>query len=129
MEMDYWYDWSFSGIPESTAATTKNEQSSLTVINTLRKKSNDQIAFTAKLIMEPESISPFRIAWQMIRFPIFCMIVQIWIHYQAALLFLKGIVYIPHPQGSETTASKIIASIMVPFFAIRDYVNPKSKTE
>jgi DUF1365 family protein len=139
MEMNYWYDWSFTGTPQAEATTTREGSttssndgeisSSITVINTLRNKSDDKIAFTAKLIMEPQTISSWNVAWQMIRFPIFCMIIQIWIHYQAALLFIKGIVYVPHPQGSETTASKIIAFIMIPFFAIRDYVNPKSKIE
>ncbi len=143
MEMDFWYDWSFVGIPERNLSphlvSVKNTGSkekwsedmhsaSITVVNMLRKRSNDQLAFTAKLIMEPCTITPFGVAWQMIRFPIFCMIIQIWIHYQAAILFLKGIVYVPHPHGSETVASKIIASIMIPFFAIRDYIDPKCKT-
>uniref|UniRef100_A0A7S0TC10 Uncharacterized protein n=1 Tax=Pseudo-nitzschia delicatissima TaxID=44447 RepID=A0A7S0TC10_9STRA len=138
MEMDYWYDWSFFGVPGTPRAVTDNAVVSsekgntspmpITVINTLRRRGNDRIDFTAKLVMESHPITPFQIAWQMIRLPVFCMIIQIWIHYQAALLFLKGIVYIPHPEESETTASRIIATVMVPFFAIRDLVNPKCKT-
>jgi hypothetical protein len=54
------------------------------------------------------------------------MLIQIWIHYQAAWLFFKGVVYIPHPDGSEKAASKTIATIMTPFFAIRDYLQEKS---
>mmetsp|Transcript_733 Transcript_733/g.1628 ORF Transcript_733/g.1628 Transcript_733/m.1628 type:complete len:80 (-) Transcript_733:497-736(-) len=77
--------------------------------------------------MDSNPITPFGILLQVIKLPFFCAIIQVWIHYQAALLFLKGIVYIPHPEGSETTASKVIATIMVPFFAIRDFVNPKCK--
>ena len=139
MEMNYWYDWSFIGVPGAPMSTgdcaavmlpETNRTSSMpiTVINTLRRRGNDRIEFTAKLVMESRSITPFQIVWQMIKLPVFCFIIQIWIHYQAVLLFLKGIVYIPHPQGSETTASRIIAKIMVPFFAIRDLVKPKSKT-
>lgn len=124
MEMDYWYDWSFVGVPSSIP----DDSSSLTVINSMRSRSSDQMVFIAKLIMESQNITPWSVAWQMIRFPVFCMIIQIWIHYQAAWLFIKGIVYIPHPEESETTASKMIASIMTPFFAIRDRINPKSKT-
>jgi hypothetical protein len=56
------------------------------------------------------------------------MLIQIWIHYQAALLFIKGVVYIPHPQGSETAASKTIAAVMAPFFALQDWLSPKPKT-
>jgi DUF1365 family protein len=125
MEMGYWYDWSFAGVPENDSYERKGD--SIIVVNTLRKRSNNETHFTAKLIMDPKPITPVAVAWQMIRMPVFCMIIQIWIHYQAALLFIKGIVYIPHPQGSETAASRAIASIMVPFFAIRDYINPKSK--
>lgn len=117
MEMEYWYDWSFQGIP--------GQNDEFVVINSLRrrKKDDETMDFTAKLKMTTVDITPWAVAWQMIRFPIFCMLIQIWIHYQAAWLFLKGVVYVPHPQGSETAASKTIATIMTPFFAIRDYYN------
>ena len=138
MDMDFWYDWKFVGVPgafetnESPTNTSPQkiytEFIPITVVNTLRRRGNDRIEFTAKLVMEGHSITPFQIVWQMIKLPVFCLTIQIWIHYQAALLFLKGIVYIPHPNGSETTASRIIANIMIPFFAIRDFLNPKSKT-
>jgi uncharacterized protein len=144
MEMDYWYDWTFVGVPQqiqskhftnnyngtnNAATTTSSSQrvNRITVVNTLRKRTNDKVSFTAKLIMELQPISPISVTWQMIRFPVFCMLIQIWIHYQAALLFVKGIIYVPHPQGSETAASKMIATIMIPFFALREYINPYNK--
>ncbi|KAL3904331.1 MAG: hypothetical protein SGARI_004972 [Bacillariaceae sp.] len=108
------------------SGNNNNTKEDVVIVNSLRKRSNDQLAFTAKLILEPPTpITPPAVAWQMIRLPVFCFIIQIWIHYQAALLFIKGIVYIPHPQGSETAASKVIASIMVPFFALRDYFHQR----
>jgi DUF1365 family protein len=123
MEMDYLYDWSFTGIPKFQQ---QGNSSTLIVINTLRRQ--DRIHFTAKLKVEPRSLNhPLRLAWQMIRFPVYCLIIQIWIHYEAARLFLKGIAYVPHPAGSETTVSRIIANIMTPFFALRDRWDPKSK--
>eukprot|EP00537_Pseudo-nitzschia_pungens_P009677 CAMPEP_0172381398 /NCGR_PEP_ID=MMETSP1060-20121228/70927_1 /TAXON_ID=37318 /ORGANISM="Pseudo-nitzschia pungens, Strain cf. cingulata" /LENGTH=200 /DNA_ID=CAMNT_0013109171 /DNA_START=300 /DNA_END=902 /DNA_ORIENTATION=- len=123
MEMDYWYDWTFAGIPR------QNNSTPLTVINTLRRRSNDRVEFTAKLVLDGNHpITPWTVMWELIKFPMLCVLLQIWIHYQAALLFLKGIVYVPHPQGSETKASVMIATLMVPFFAIRDYFAPKSKT-
>ena len=136
MEMDYFYDWSFIGIPgavitsdsSDTNATNIKSSKSVTVVNTLRRRNNNRIEFTAKLIMESNPITPFRVAKQMIIFPVYCMIIQIWIHYQAILLFLKGVVYIPHPLGSETAASAIIAKIMIPFFVIQDYFKPKTKS-
>jgi len=124
MEMDYFYDWSFIGIPGAPPADVNaTRTNSITVVNTLRKRKNNRIEFTAKLVMESNHITPFRVVWQMIKFPMYCMIIQIWIHYQAVLLFLKGVVYIPHPLGSETTISLVIARIMIPFFALRDYYN------
>lgn len=122
MEMEYWYDWTFQGTPGETTEE-------FVVVNALRRRSKEEtMDFTAKLKLVPQPITPFTVAWQMIRFPVFCMLIQIWIHYQAAWLFLKGIVYVPHPQGSETAASRTIATIMVPFFAIRDYLQAKTKT-
>lgn len=116
MEMDYMYDFIYAGVPENK----ENDAAPIIVINNLRKLSNDKLAFSAKLQIEAQPITPFGVAWQLIRFPAFCMILQIWIHYQAAWLFIKGIVFVPHPEGSETAATRAIASIMVPFFAIRD---------
>jgi uncharacterized protein len=135
MEMDYWYDWTFAGEPQKQHPTTfesSGNKGKITVVNTLRwRNSNNQIEFTAKLILEPQksssSLSPWTVAWQLIRFPTFCVLIQLWIHYQAVWLFVRGIVYIPHPQGSETVASKMIATIMVPFFAVRDYVSNNNK--
>lgn len=130
MDMDFWYDWVFVGVPGSNKnnSSPDSSSSSLTVLNNLRRRSNDQTEFKAKLTLTAQTITPFNVAWQMIRFPIFCMIIQVWIHYQALWLFLKGVVYVPHPEEAETAASKVIASIMTPFFAIRDFISPKSKT-
>jgi DUF1365 family protein len=131
MEMEYWYDWSFVGVPgKESSSSSSSSSSSLTVINSLRRRSkdNEYLAFTAKLQVSPQTITPFNVAYQMIRFPVFCLILQLWIHYQAFWLFVKGIAYVPHPNGSETAASQAIAALMTPFFALRDYVRPKSKT-
>lgn len=123
MEMHYWYDWTFQGTP--------GIDKDLFVVNSMRRRQEgepDDLVFTAKLQVTSLPITAWNVVWQMIRFPIFCMIIQIWIHYEALWLFLKGIVYVPHPEGSETAASQIIASIMTPFFSLRDLFNPKSKT-
>eukprot|EP00536_Pseudo-nitzschia_multiseries_P014458 jgi/Psemu1/69105/estExt_Genemark1.C_7070020 len=113
MEMDYWYDWTFAGVPSQNKNRNRNSSIPLTVINTLRKRNNNRIEFTAKLVLDGNhSITPWTVVWELIKFPMLCVLLQIWIHYQAALLFLKGIVYVPHPQGSETAASVMIAKLM-----------------
>lgn len=115
MEMDYMYDFIYMGLPTQADPSTP-----ITIINNLRNLSDNKLAFSAKLQVTGQPVTPFRVAWQLIRFPVFCMILQIWIHYQAAWLFIKGVAFVPHPEASETAATRAIATIMIPFFAIRD---------
>lgn len=110
MEMDYEYDWVFRDI---------SPQSSIVISNSLRRGSAMQ--FYAKMDVERHSLHPFRIAWHLSTYPVYCAIIQVWIHYQAFWLFLKGVPYQPHPKGSETTASRLIGRIMTPFFVIQDW--------
>ena len=150
MEMEYYYDWTFDGIPTSKMTSSSPSLPPITVINTLRQKNDtSKMQFTATLKLNHHDDKQqkdgttttttktiplnqhFRLVYYtLIRYPIYCMIIQIWIHYEAMLLFVKGITYIPHPLGSETMASTIIATIMTPFFAVRDYIDSfKSKSK
>jgi DUF1365 family protein len=81
--------------------------------------SRRHLQFSAKLVAEQcYTMHPYRIAYHMSLFPMQCILIQIYIHYEAFRLFvLKRVPFQPHPQGSETTASRIIAKIMTPFFA------------
>jgi len=110
----------------------KQQQQLQTSRQTNKKTSKNtefDLAFRAKLELDCYPVtSPIRVAYQIVRFPIYCFIIQIWIHWEAVWLFVKGVVYVPHPDESETTVSKIIATIMIPFFAIRDMTNPQSQT-
>jgi hypothetical protein len=115
MEMDYMYDFIYTGLPNQ-----EDTSSPMTIINQLRNLSDDKLAFSAKLSITAQPITPLRVVWQLVRFPAFCLLLQIWIHYQAAWLFIKGIVFVPHPDGSETEATKAIAAFMAPFFSLRD---------
>lgn len=66
---------------------------------------------------------PLQLSKIILRYPIYCFVIQIWIHYEALKLLLKGITFIPHPEGSETTASKAIAVVMGPVFVVMDVMN------
>jgi uncharacterized protein len=79
------------------------------------------LQFHASMKVERFSMHPYRIAWQMSILPLHCAVIQLWIHYEAACLFLKGVVYQPHPTGAETRASRWIGNVMVPSFALRDW--------
>ena len=113
MDMEYLYDWIFWEF------SAKNDP--ITLYASMRK--GDVRQFTANVEIFPIPFTPFKLAWQLIRFPIYCAIIQIWIHIEAFWLFQKGVTFQPHPKGSETTASRLIGSIMRPLFALKDWVH------
>lgn len=82
--------------------------------------------FTARFEVKRQALHPMNVCWQMIRFPVYCFIIQLWIHYEAIRLFVKGVKFVPHPEGSETTASRMIGNIMVPFFVLKDWLGGSS---
>jgi hypothetical protein len=110
MEMDYMYDWTFWELSNGMIS-----------LHASMKKGGVR-QFTANVDITGAPFTPFRLAWQLIQFPIYCFIIQIWIHVEAFWLFKKGVAYQPHPKGSETTASRLIGSIMTPIFALKDWM-------
>lgn len=117
MEMHYNYDWTFRNF--STAKVRSD--SVIQVTNNLRQQNESaRTQFCAKMLVDRYSMHPYRIAFHMATFPAYCIIIQLWIHYEAFWLFFKGVDFQPHPTGSETTASRIIGGIMIPFFAAQE---------
>jgi DUF1365 family protein len=88
-------------------------------------KRNDTVEFTASVQLSRQPLS--HITWQVVQFPIYCAIIQVWIHIEAFWLFVKGVAYQPHPQGSETTASRMIANVMTPLFQLKDWLTYKKQ--
>ena len=121
MEMDYLYDWDFEGQDDIF-----DGESSMRV-TTAMKRSDGSTQFTATMRLRPAGLSPWVLAWQLARYPSYCLIIQLWIHYEAFWLFWKGVVYQPHPEGAETAASRIIGAIMTPFFEVQAWLSKKSK--
>ena len=130
MTMDHDYDWTFRITDDRIhvlAKMIKQPQPD--------SKSNDgELFFTAGFDITRTPTSnylPIQLASIICRFPIYCFIIQIWIHYEAIKLLLKGVQFIPHPKGSETAASKAIATVMGPVFAIKDFIERglKKKSE
>ncbi len=134
MEMDYTYDWTFWDItyerimvsatmikkPRNMNNTeeTKPEESSTSSTSGVK-------CFNAFFDISRTPFTPFQLCYQLVRFPIYCMIIQIWIHIEAAKLFYKGVTFIPHPEGSETAASAAIGHAMAPFFAFKSWMAEK----
>lgn len=131
MDMDHIYDWTFWHLKEervTVSATMKKVQTNAKMAENDRKQSQSQSApntikyFNAFFDIRRASFDPLRLCYQLLRFPVYCFIIQIWIHVEAFKLFFKGVEFIPHPEGAETAASKFIASAMAPFFAFQDWL-------
>jgi len=150
MEMEYDYDWTFQSRPPLANDNEDDSRNDhlLEISNSLvtRGSSNDggttksdsgddgrddgrRVQFHAVmkvrrrvgLFDDGSWTSPFRLALEvLVRYPSYCLIVQIWIHYEAFRLFCKGVEFQPHPEGSETAASRAIGQLMAPLFAAKD---------
>lgn len=112
MDMQHLYDWTFWEFPLAHDVIFLHAS----------MVKGDVRQFTATVDMAPTPFTPFALAWQLIQFPIYCAIIQVWIHMEAFWLFKKGVTYQPHPEGSETTASRLIGKVMTPLFALKDKI-------
>ena len=126
MDMDHTYDWTF------WHPTLDRVAASTSMLKSSRKQNGDEKVqtskyFTAYFDVKRSSFTPLRLCYQLTRFPVYCMIIQIWIHIEALRLFLKGVEFIPHPRGAESSASRIIGNIMTPIFALKAFATNDSK--
>ena len=102
------------------AAAGPTDHAALRITTAMIRPDKDRaMQFSATLRLKRAGLDPLTIAWQLARYPSFCLIVQLWIHVQAFWLFYKGVPYQPHPDGAETTASRLIGAVMTPLFQIQ----------
>jgi len=139
MTMDHDYDWKFQldedrivvqaqmykHATEEVGDTTNEEKKDGSDDS---EKQKGILYFTAgfdihRTINPTTQSYPLQLSKIILRYPIYCFVIQIWIHYEALKLLLKGIQFIPHPEGSETGASKAIAVVMGPVFVVMDMMN------
>jgi DUF1365 family protein len=78
MEMDYRYSFNFTTPAESVAV-----QSSMLKVPT------DDVWFTANLDLKRLPFSPLNLLYVLAFYPLHTRLIQIWIHWEAVLLFLK----------------------------------------
>ena len=114
MGMNYIYDWTF-WIPSNQIKVSAD----MIQPNTKQKE------FNAFFNLTKCAISPMNVAYQLVRLPCYCVIIQIWIHIEAFWLFVKGVTFIPHPEEKETLVSSVIAMVMIPFFKIKERFGKK----
>ncbi len=124
MEMDYMYDWTFWNMKKNRIVATlnmiKHEKDDRMKENEKEEVGDGVKCFNAFFDISRTPFNPFALCYQLVKFPVYCLIIQIWIHIEALKLLFKGVEFIPHPEGSETRASMIIASIMGPYFALKE---------
>eukprot|EP00557_Chaetoceros_sp_GSL56_P009099 CAMPEP_0176492226 /NCGR_PEP_ID=MMETSP0200_2-20121128/8874_1 /TAXON_ID=947934 /ORGANISM="Chaetoceros sp., Strain GSL56" /LENGTH=355 /DNA_ID=CAMNT_0017889751 /DNA_START=543 /DNA_END=1613 /DNA_ORIENTATION=- len=135
MDMNHVYDWTFWHLTKDdiVVSTTMKKPVDTDATGTIHElllsssaehqilDKHTETYFNAFFNITRRSFEPFFIGYQLFRFPVYCMIIQVWIHIQAFKLFVKGVEFIPHPEGSETVASRIIGNVMAPFFAFKDW--------
>jgi len=134
MDMDHIYDWTFWHLTDKrvvVSATMKKpiqspvaetDETSKTEEKVEATNTNTVKYFNAFFDIERKSFHPLRLCYQLIRFPVYCMIIQVWIHIEAFKLFFKGVEFVPHPEGAETGVSRIIGYAMAPFFTVKDWL-------
>jgi len=141
MTMDHDYDWKFQLDEDRIVVQAQmykhatEEEEEVDTTNEEKKDGSDGsekqkgiLYFTAgfdihRTINPTTQSYPLQLSKIILRYPIYCFVIQIWIHYEALKLLLKGIQFIPHPEGSETGASKAIAVVMGPVFVVMDMMN------
>eukprot|EP00903_Cladosiphon_okamuranus_P008379 g8057.t1 len=110
MSMKHTYDWKFTA-PNATPG------SSLMAQTTLLEPDSGKVFFDAKLVLKRQRcFSAAALCWHMTVYPLYTVWVQILIHYQAFRLWWKQVPFFPHPEGTETAASKLVGVIMTPLF-------------
>jgi len=123
MDMDHVYDWSFWHLTKQRVVVSTTMEKVVESNDENDKSTSKRVKyFNAFFDIERASFTPLRLCYQLMRFPVYCMIIQVWIHVQAFKLFFKGVEFIPHPDGAETAASRVIGKMMAPFFAAKDYL-------
>jgi len=135
MDMNHMYDWTFTNQHLPTTTTTpirsshQTHQEQITVSTSMKQKSTGIHYFNAFLRLKRQWLHPTTVAIQLLILPFFCIIIQLWIHWEALRLMIKGIVFIPHPEGTTTRASRIIELLIKPFVFLYDKLNTNLKRD
>jgi len=126
MTMDHDYDWKFQVSNNRIKVEANMIKQAVPANGGDSKEKKGLLYFTAGFdihrTIQPTATYPLQLARIISRFPIYCFIIQVWIHYEAIRLLIKGVEFIPHPDGAETGASQAIAAVMRPVFAAKEWL-------
>lgn len=119
MDMNHIYDWTFFSLT----------QEQILVSTSMIHKTENKLFFNANFNIHRQTFHPLLLSYQILRWPVYCMIMQIWIHFEAIRLLIKGVEFVPHPKETETWVSNLIAFVMSPYFAFQEWSNKRSKRD
>jgi DUF1365 family protein len=126
MEMDYMYDFAFS-----SPALTSTTNIPLQVRSKMLKESTGDVWFTANFDISPLPFTPRNLLYVLIFYPMQTRLIQVFIHWEALKLFLKGVPTFEHPNGADVdfgcgiTGQRLGAVLwffIAPFYKVSSWV-------
>ncbi len=91
MEMDYDYDFTFF-VPTDNI---------LKVSSKMLKQGSKETWFTANFELSRIEFTPFNLLYVLTAYPLQTRLIQVYIHFEALKLFLKGLPFFDHPNGTD----------------------------
>jgi hypothetical protein len=121
MEMDYQYAFTFHEPSERVVVTSR-----------MLKISTQEVWFTASFELQRIAFTPLNLLYVLIFYPLQTRLIQVYIHYEAFLIFWKGVPTFDHPKGTDVdfglgiTGARIGAVLwflIAPFYYIFSFVS------
>jgi hypothetical protein len=110
MPLDHVYEWVFSTPGEVLLVQNQNNA-----------VADGALMFNSQVRMVRQVVTWWGLAWLLfVAFPLLTLRIQLWIHWEAFVLWSKGISLFPHPTGATSTLTTVIAAVMTPVMAAAD---------
>jgi hypothetical protein len=115
MEMDYNYDFTFYN---------PTEGGEVKVHSKMMKAVTNETWFTANFSLKRIEFTPFNLIYVLFAYPLQTRLIQVYIHIEALKLYLKGVPFFDHPEGTDVNfgfgitgngISKVFEWLCLPF--------------
>lgn len=126
MEMDYQYRFVFSEPRENIWVRAR-----------LIKLKTKEVWFTANFEMKRMDFSPENLLYVLLFYPLHTRMIQLWIHWEAVKIWLKGVPTFEHPNPDSDVdfgfgitgkrLSAVLGTLINPFYNLSMWIFPKSK--
>jgi len=120
MEMDYQYNFVFSdpfaqrqppkldvkrdklgACNDVKGESELNDKENIWVRAKMIKKKTSEVYFTASFQLETIAFNPLNLLYVLVFYPLHTRIIQLWIHWEAMLIWLKGVPFYNHPNDAD----------------------------